>query len=55
MGIFDKAKDLAQEHPDKVDAAVDKAGDMVNEKTDNQHAEHVDRAQDALKDKLGNN
>lgn len=53
MGIFDKAKDLAGDHPDQVDQGIDKAGDAVDERTGGQHAEHVDKAQDAARDRLG--
>lgn len=52
MGIFDKAKDLAADNPEKVDMAVDKAGDAIDAKTGHQHEEHVDRAQDLAKDHL---
>lgn len=55
MGIFDKAKDLAAEHPDQANQAVDKAGDAIDAKTEGQHAEHVDRAQDAARDYLTGN
>lgn len=52
MGIMDKAKDFAEQNPEKVDQAVDKAGDAVDAKTGAKHAEHVDRAQDTVKDRL---
>ena len=32
MGIFDKAKDLLNEHNDKVDQGIDKAADLINQK-----------------------
>lgn len=52
MGIFDKAKEEAANHPDQADMVVDKAGDAVDAKTGNQHEQHVDRAQDLAKDHL---
>ena len=55
MGIgdmVDKAKDLAGQHPDKVDQGIDKAGDAVDQRTGGQHAEQVDKAQDAVRDRL---
>ncbi|MFV8382449.1 antitoxin [Corynebacterium hindlerae] len=52
MGIFDKAKEAAANNPDKVDQAIDKAGDAIDAKTNHQHEEHVDRAQELAKDKL---
>jgi MT0933-like antitoxin protein len=53
MGIFDKAKDAMSGQQDKVDAGVEKAGDMVDERTDSKYAEQVDQGQDMAKDRLG--
>lgn len=56
MGFLDKAKDLLGQNADKVDAAIDKAGDILDEKTQNKYSETVDKVQDAAKqavDKLG--
>jgi hypothetical protein len=53
MGIFDKAKDAMGGQQDKVDAGVEKAGDMVDERTDSKYAEQVDQGQDMARDKLG--
>lgn len=53
MGIFDKAKDFARGNPDKADQIVDKAGDLVDERTGGQHAEHVDKAQDFARGQYG--
>ncbi|MDO5499271.1 MAG: Rv0909 family putative TA system antitoxin [Propionibacteriaceae bacterium] len=53
MGIFDKAKDFASKNPDKADGIVDKAGDMVDERTGGQHAAHVDKGQDFVKGQYG--
>lgn len=53
MGIFDKAKDLAGQHADQVDGAVDKAGDMLDEKTGGKFAGQVDQGQEALKGQYG--
>lgn len=62
MGIFDKAKEaagnLAKEHGDTVSQGIDKAGDMVDEKTDGKYADKVDQGQDAARnfvDGLGDN
>lgn len=52
MGIFDKAKEAAANNPDKADMVVDKAGDAIDAKTDHKHEQHVDRAQDLVKDHL---
>jgi hypothetical protein len=52
MGIFDKAKDAMSGQQDKVDAGVEKAGDMVDENTGDKYTEHVDQGQEMAKDKL---
>jgi len=49
MGIFDKAKDLANEHNQQVDQAVDKMADLADEKTGGQHADKVDQAAQQVK------
>jgi hypothetical protein len=33
MGLLDRAKHLLSKNADKVDTAIDKAGDIVNQKT----------------------
>jgi len=56
MGIGDivnKAKDLAADHPDQVDQGIDKAGDAVDARTGGTHVSQVDKAQEAVKDRLG--
>ena len=52
-GFADKAKDLAGQHPEQVDQAIDKAGDEVDERTGGGHADQVDKAQDAVRERLG--
>jgi len=52
MGIFDRAKDALSGQEDKVDAGVEKAGDMVDEKTEGKYTEQVDEGQDMASDKL---
>jgi hypothetical protein len=46
----DKVRDLFSQHSDKADAAIDKAGDFVDDKTGDKYSEHVDKAQDAARD-----
>ena len=53
MGIFDRAKDALSGHSEQVDAGIDKAGDLVDEKTEGKYAEQVDQGQEMAKDKLG--
>jgi hypothetical protein len=60
MGFADKAKQaledargraaqLADQHGDKVDRAVDKAGDVVDRRTKGRYRAKVDKAQTAAK------
>jgi MT0933-like antitoxin protein len=53
MGIFDKAKDALSGKEADVDAGIDKAGDMVDDKTEGKYAEKVDQGQEMAKDKVG--
>jgi MT0933-like antitoxin protein len=52
MSFLEKAKDLLSQNADKVDAAIDKAGDMIDEKTEGKFAGVVDKAQGAAKDAI---
>lgn len=52
MGIFDKIKDFAEQNPEKADQVIDKAGDMIDAKTDGKYADKVDQAQELAKEKL---
>jgi hypothetical protein len=52
MGIFDKAKDAVSEHSEQIDTGIDKAGDLVDEKTEGTYVEQVDQGQEMAKDKL---
>ena len=38
MGFLDKVKDLLSKNADKVDTAIDKAGDIVDQKTQGKYA-----------------
>lgn len=49
MGLLDTVKNLLGKNADKVDMAIDKAGDLVDKKTGNKYAGVVDKAQDAAK------
>jgi hypothetical protein len=52
MGIFDKAKDALSGQEDKVDAGIERARDMVDEKSDSKHVAQVDQGQEMAKDKF---
>ena len=49
MGFLDKLKDLASKNKGAVDSAIDKAGDIVDQKTQGKYSSQVDKAQDAAK------
>ncbi|MDY6997464.1 MAG: antitoxin [Actinomycetota bacterium] len=55
MGFLDKAKDLLAKNSDKVDTAIDKAGDFVDQKTQGKYASQVDKVQDAAKKAVQDN
>ncbi len=52
VGILDKITDAVGDNSDQVSSAIDAAGDVVDDKTDNKFAEQVDQAQDFLKDQV---
>ncbi|BBX90657.1 kanamycin biosynthetic protein [Mycobacterium vulneris] len=52
MGFLDKAKDLLSQNADKVEQAIDKAGDIVDEKTQGKYSGAVDKAQEAAKNAI---
>jgi hypothetical protein len=49
MGFLDKAKEVLSENAEKVEAAIDKAGDIIDDKTQGKFKETVDKVQDAAK------
>jgi MT0933-like antitoxin protein len=49
MGFLDKLKDLASKNKGAVDSAIDKAGDIVDQKTQGKYSSTVDKVQDAAK------
>jgi hypothetical protein len=51
--MFDKAKDLLREHGDTVDKAIDKAAEVVDEKTGGQHRDKIDRVVAEAKKRTG--
>jgi pyridoxine 5'-phosphate synthase PdxJ len=53
MGFLDDAKKFIDEHDDQVDQAIEKAGDVIDVKTDGKYADKVDKAQDLAEEKTG--
>lgn len=52
VGILDKITDAVGDNSEQVSGAIDKVGDVVDDKTDNKYADQVDQAQDFLKDQV---
>lgn len=52
MGILDNLGGLAKENEDKIEAGIEKAGDLVDEKTGGKYAAQVDQAQDFANEQL---
>jgi hypothetical protein len=53
MGIgdfVDKAKDLAAENKDAVKEGIDKAGDLVDEKTGGEYSDQIEKGEETAKD-----
>ncbi len=56
MGFDDalnKAKGLAEDNPDKVEQALDQAGEQIKERTPDNVDKQVDSGIDAAKDRMG--
>ena len=52
MGLMDTIKGMLKGNADKAKAGIDKAGDMIDEKTDGKFADKIDMAQDKAGDML---
>lgn len=52
MGLFDKAKELAEQHGDKLGGAVDKLADVVDEKTGGKYTDKIESGTDKAKEYL---
>lgn len=54
MGFLDrfkkKAGDVAEEHGDKIDDAIDKGADFVDDKTGGKYTEQIDTGAEKAKD-----
>ncbi|MET4046419.1 hypothetical protein BJD99_11405 [Rhodococcus sp. 1163] len=51
-GLIGKGQKAAAENSDKIEQAVDKAGDFVDKKTGGKYADQVDKVQDAAKNAI---
>jgi hypothetical protein len=52
MSIIDKFKEMLGQHGDKAERGIDKAGNMINDKTGGKYSDKVESAQDKAKDML---
>lgn len=52
-GFADKARELAEEHPDQVDKGVEKAGDLADEKTGGRFSDQIQQGEQRADDFLG--
>jgi uncharacterized protein YjbJ (UPF0337 family) len=50
MGFLDKVKGVVSKNADKVETAIDKAGDIVDQKTQGKYTSQVNKVQDAAKE-----
>ena len=53
MGILDKAKDLLSQNADKVETAIDKAGEFVDEKTQGKYSDTIHKVAEEAKKVAG--
>jgi hypothetical protein len=54
--LRDKAEDIAEKHGDKIVDGLEKAGDLIDDKTNNKYSEKIDTGVDKAQDyvrKLG--
>jgi peroxiredoxin len=49
MSLLDKIKNLLSKNAEKADTVIDKAGDIVDQKTQGKYAQQVDKVQEAAK------
>jgi MT0933-like antitoxin protein len=53
MGFLDKAKDLLSQNADKVETAIDQAGEFVDEKTQGKYSDTIHKVQEEAKKAAG--
>ncbi len=49
MGFLDKAKDLLAQNAGKVETAIDRAGEFVDDKTQRRYSDTIHKVQDQAK------
>jgi class 3 adenylate cyclase len=53
MGFLDDASKLLDEHDARVDEAIERAGDVVDQQTGDSYADQVDKVQDVAREQTG--
>jgi MT0933-like antitoxin protein len=53
MGFLDKAKELLSQNADKVEMAIDKAGEFVDDKTQGKYSDTLHQVQEQAKKVAG--
>ena len=51
--FIQKAKDFVTGHPDQADQGLDKAEELINERTGGTHADKIDQGADKVREGLG--
>ncbi len=49
MGFLDKARDLLSQNADKVETAINKAGEFVDDKTQRKYSDTIQKVQEEAK------
>jgi hypothetical protein len=53
MGFLDKAKQMLGQHEEKVEGAIDKVAEVVDDKTGGKYTDKIDKGVDAAKGFVG--
>ena len=53
MGFLDKAKELLSQNADKIETAIDKAGEFVDDKTQGKYSDTIHKVADEAKKVVG--
>jgi hypothetical protein len=53
MGLLDKAKDLLAQNADKVETAINKAGEFVDDKTQGKYSDTIHKVQEEARKVTG--
>ena len=51
--FFDKVKDFVKGHPEQAGQGLDKAGELLDERTGGQYSEHIARGDDLVREQFG--